>query len=49
MLGFTLQNDSQGDDSLKTVQLRSSLNEKRNFKGARCPDKDDIRTRFQTA
>lgn len=47
MLGFTLQDDSQGKDGLKTVQFRRGLDKKGDLKGARRPDKDDIRSRFK--
>ena len=47
MPGFTLQDDSQGKDGLKTVQFRRGLDKKGDLKGARRPEKDDIRSRLK--
>ena len=49
MIGFPLQNHTQGDDGLKTAKFSRGLNEKRDFKRAGRPDENDIRPRFQSA
>jgi len=49
MIGFPFQNDTQGDDGLKTAKFSRGLNEKRDFKRAGRPDENDIRPWFQGA
>lgn len=47
VVGFSLQNDTQCNDGLKTVQLRSGLNEERNLKRTRRPNENDWSARLQ--
>ena len=48
VIGFSLQNDTQGNDGLKTVQLGSGLNEEWNLKRTRSPDEDDLSARLES-
>ena len=49
VIGFPLQNHTQGNDGLETAKFGCGLNEKRDFKRAGRPDENDIRPRFQGA
>lgn len=48
VIGFSLHNDTQGDDGLKTLQFRSGLDEEGNLKRTRSPDEDDLSARLES-